>query len=627
MGLKIPLPASDDDYEIIERANPCPGMIILAEGYENPERNFGSSGRTIESKHSLRIIRRTYSRRSIYQTGFFGMWGFSLALILVGMYDNFLSMTTEAYPLRDDMCTATLRITSLEFSPTVGVADFGESLDPSTNFGYKSFAFLTLLPPIEFNNLCGDYDKDYIDSIPDSTRLSGGKIAIIVDLAGGNCDLVTKSTNAIKIQQELNQNLKYVLFYDSNRQWDSRQRNTIPELSLESYTMMPTSHPTFLYESALTYTPTNDPTTTATPTGTFAPTLPPTMTTKPTSTTSAFPQSQLWSEFCMDPVTTRRDCTYFSDAETSVCPAGTVLNAQNEKRTIDATIVCPTGTLSFETKMNQEVPIEVIKKGLCSCKVGLFDESCEVLEEDLECECYLCPSGAITKIGYRCNKEIFSGCKSLGCDGTCFSDVPLNENPSESPSVSSSVSPTKQPTTSPSPTAIPEPSSSQVPSSSLGPSSFPFLTPSPSGSFGPSEASNSPTKRVTTPTAGPTFTSVPISTSPIDETLDSNPELFGDFFDYKNYYFSHRDYRGEKERLKEILEMNDSMIFLSLSYTDAYRIRLIMDRISNDPMHFAYESGLNPYFSLPGNQWWDMVRTRFYVFLVHLYSAITLTKH
>jgi len=99
--------------------------------------------------------------------------------------------------------------------------------------------------------------------------------------------------------------------------------------------------------------------------------------------------------------------------ENNRCAAGSTMTYAGEKQSIDAYILCPLDAVE------QSKFIEGTQKGLCSCESQLYDESCSLIESDMECECFACPFGMALGFAYSCTSEIVGPCKSFDCMGRC----------------------------------------------------------------------------------------------------------------------------------------------------------------------------------------------------------------
>lgn len=209
------------------------------------------------------------------------------------------------------------------------------------------------------------------------------------------------------------------------------------------------------------------------------------------------------SEYCMDPNDPEVLLCYLGPSGDTVCPASSQISAGSTQLTLDAKLSCPTDTLGAQGIGYAEAS----RNGLCGCEAGLYDGNCDVIEEDLECQCYACPQGSPLGYAYGCNKEIIQGCKTFDCNGNCNVDfefpmsntyLPTSEptkkptgRPSERPTFRPTNNPTKRPTNSPTkPDATNEPTRRPTNNPTLFPTRRPTARPS-----------NNPTKR---PTLGPT---------------------------------------------------------------------------------------------------------------------------
>ena len=174
------------------------------------------------------------------------------------------------------------------------------------------------------------------------------------------------------------------------------------------------------------------------------------------------------NQFCLDQksgTTSVYDCSITSDGNTS-CPAGTVLSFGEESRTVDANIVCP-----LDITLEQNIDYAVAsQKGLCGCDLSLYDTNCDEItyDEELNCDCFVCPTGSKLLTAYSCNKPIVDECLSFDCDGKCNGSTPFLEitfpptkSPTDAPTttkvptVSPTLNPSKAPKTTEPPTVSP----------------------------------------------------------------------------------------------------------------------------------------------------------------------------
>eukprot|EP00535_Pseudo-nitzschia_heimii_P010553 CAMPEP_0197175568 /NCGR_PEP_ID=MMETSP1423-20130617/1758_1 /TAXON_ID=476441 /ORGANISM="Pseudo-nitzschia heimii, Strain UNC1101" /LENGTH=220 /DNA_ID=CAMNT_0042624757 /DNA_START=166 /DNA_END=828 /DNA_ORIENTATION=- len=100
---------------------------------------------------------------------------------------------------------------------------------------------------------------------------------------------------------------------------------------------------------------------------------------------------------------------------TNKCPAGSSMNYGGQRVTLDADILCPLDSVE------QSEWIEASQKGLCGCASQLLDANCEIVEEEMDCECIACPFGMTLGFAYSCTTEIVGPCKSFDCFGKCNS--------------------------------------------------------------------------------------------------------------------------------------------------------------------------------------------------------------
>lgn len=95
------------------------------------------------------------------------------------------------------------------------------------------------------------------------------------------------------------------------------------------------------------------------------------------------------------------------------CPAGSSMNYAGERQTLDADLLCPLDSVG------QSDWVEASQKGLCECEAMLLDETCGIIEEEMDCECFACPFGMVVGFAYSCTTEIVGPCKSFDCFGKC----------------------------------------------------------------------------------------------------------------------------------------------------------------------------------------------------------------
>ena len=148
------------------------------------------------------------------------------------------------------------------------------------------------------------------------------------------------------------------------------------------------------------------------------------------------------SEYCMNPDSPEINQCYIGPTGDSVCPAGSVITTAETQVTLDAKLTCPTDVL-----MSQNIGYEKASQmGVCDCEAGSYDSDCDVIEEDLECQCFACPQGGTA---YSCNKDIIDGCKSFDCDGTCNGDFEFPLSSTMKPTRVPTMKPTNRPTDNP----------------------------------------------------------------------------------------------------------------------------------------------------------------------------------
>ncbi len=95
------------------------------------------------------------------------------------------------------------------------------------------------------------------------------------------------------------------------------------------------------------------------------------------------------------------------------CPAGSTMEYAGDQSSLDAFIQCPLDSVA------QSEWIEASQKGLCSCSSSRYDENCDLVQKDMDCECFACPFGLTLGFAYSCNTEIVGPCKSFDCFGRC----------------------------------------------------------------------------------------------------------------------------------------------------------------------------------------------------------------
>lgn len=95
------------------------------------------------------------------------------------------------------------------------------------------------------------------------------------------------------------------------------------------------------------------------------------------------------------------------------CPAGSSLSYAIENNSVDATLVCPLDSVA------QSDWIEASQKGLCECEASLLDANCDILQEEMDCECFACPPGTKLGFAYSCKSAIVGPCTSFDCYGNC----------------------------------------------------------------------------------------------------------------------------------------------------------------------------------------------------------------
>jgi len=101
------------------------------------------------------------------------------------------------------------------------------------------------------------------------------------------------------------------------------------------------------------------------------------------------------------------------NGDSNKCPAGSYLNYAGERQILDADVYCPLDSVA------QSEWIEGSQKGLCDCTSMLMDADCNIIEEEMDCECIACPFGMKLGFAYSCTTEIVGPCKSFDCFGRC----------------------------------------------------------------------------------------------------------------------------------------------------------------------------------------------------------------
>eukprot|EP00531_Pseudo-nitzschia_arenysensis_P009441 CAMPEP_0116122034 /NCGR_PEP_ID=MMETSP0329-20121206/4004_1 /TAXON_ID=697910 /ORGANISM="Pseudo-nitzschia arenysensis, Strain B593" /LENGTH=761 /DNA_ID=CAMNT_0003615865 /DNA_START=518 /DNA_END=2803 /DNA_ORIENTATION=+ len=186
-----------------------------------------------------------------------------------------------------------MTITKLDLSAIVGLQNFGKSLKENADIKYSN---LTILPG-SFKNLCRLQTAE--DYNYESMEFPQGDIAVMVDMEEGGCDMLTKASNAILLQEYMTKHLKYIIFY-SGKQYsvslpELNLDSTIPPTAMPSYeptTSNPTEWPTYLTYEPTTSGPTYltyEPTTSVSMSTTDGSTDEPTLTTQPSD--SEWPSS------------------------------------------------------------------------------------------------------------------------------------------------------------------------------------------------------------------------------------------------------------------------------------------------------------------------------------------------
>jgi hypothetical protein len=94
------------------------------------------------------------------------------------------------------------------------------------------------------------------------------------------------------------------------------------------------------------------------------------------------------------------------------CPAATNFTYQGVSQQLVADLKCPLDSVG------QSDFIAAAQKGLCECDAELQDKNGEILK-DMDCDCFICPSGSRFGFAYTCTTEISGPCKSFDCFGDC----------------------------------------------------------------------------------------------------------------------------------------------------------------------------------------------------------------
>lgn len=194
----------------------------------------------------------------------------------------------------------------------------------------------------------------------------------------------------------------------------------------------------------------------------------------------------LRSNFCENPEAPNPGCALDTEGNMS-CPLGFTFTVGDVALTLDSKIKCPNDEL-----ISNDIGVtEASQMGLCECDASTFDAvTCDVEEEDLECQCFSCNNGGVA---FSCNKNIILDCKSLDCEGNCNGDFrfPLKDdapdptqNPTNPPTNFPTMNPTKFPTMNPTqnPTGFP---TTLGPLPTENPTSNPTQTPTSSPTLKP----------------------------------------------------------------------------------------------------------------------------------------------
>jgi hypothetical protein len=94
------------------------------------------------------------------------------------------------------------------------------------------------------------------------------------------------------------------------------------------------------------------------------------------------------------------------------CPASSDFEYQGEFQTLAADLKCPLDSVG------QSEFLAAAQKGLCECDAELQDRE-GVKLKDMDCDCFICPTGSRFGFAYTCTTEISGPCKSFDCFGTC----------------------------------------------------------------------------------------------------------------------------------------------------------------------------------------------------------------
>jgi len=242
---------SQREGETPKRETPIPTRVDSRANSRTLTRvNRSERKRSIRSTSTVKRIRGIRESSGILSSQFIlSICWFALAILLACDKQNnlFFLPIVEGRPERYDMCTRIMTVIELEYSATVGLQDFGKQL---SDVPANPLSYLTVLPG-SFKDLCqrplkGDHDLLNL-------KYPSLSIAIMVDLESGGCDVLTKATNALELQQFMASDLNYILFYKSKY----TNVSALPKLDLD-HTMPPTNQPT---NQPTTPKPTNQPTT------------------------------------------------------------------------------------------------------------------------------------------------------------------------------------------------------------------------------------------------------------------------------------------------------------------------------------------------------------------------------
>ena len=170
------------------------------------------------------------------------------------------------------------------------------------------------------------------------------------------------------------------------------------------------------------------------------------------------------SEACLNPDAPTPGCDLDMNGD-QVCPISFTLTAGNDQITLDSKIICPNDVVSS----GEMDTAEATQRGLCSCDAATFDGNCDVIEPDLQCQCYECPAGGMA---YSCNKPIIGDCLVLDCNGECNGEFEFPLPASDKPTFAPTMRPTNSPTASPTRNPTASPTNSPTSSPTMAPTTF-----------------------------------------------------------------------------------------------------------------------------------------------------------